>query len=905
MREVNRRIALLCAQPEEEFQRLFIDGFEKQAFSLGFDVCVFSMYLKFQGTKVTEIGESTIFNLINCKAFDGIVVLGDTIQTPGVLESLDERFHKEADCPVLFVDSQTKYHKSINLRHYSAIVKLMEHLINDHGYKDIAFVTGKEWHPHSKERLQAYIDTMDRYGLPIKDDRIFYGDFWYQTAISIADSFFTEHKSLPEVFACANDYMAIGLAGALVKNGVRVPEDVAVIGYDSVEEGRTSPAPITSIPLPVEQYGKYAAETVFGLMDGREIQEFVPEYELFRGSSCGCHCESCVPKVTLRPAWKTETFSRPFYSLNNRMLESLYAAEKLNGVLDVVMANTYQLGDVESIRICLNAPWVEGGFDKEVGTYDDTIYEVMTCVNGCRDSSISFEKSFPVKDMLPALYEPHDSPRTLLFTPLFFDTKCFGYGVIDYTGRIMNVDLTYMFFYRYVMVGLDMLRRQIVFQNARSTIDEFKMIDQLTGNLNYEGLVKRSLGLKGDGGEANLTFVAVDISGLGFINSEKGRREGDKVIIAFGKLLTSSSESKDRLYGRLGNDEFIIALKWSDNSDECVDSIINTLRTKLDEYNKTQEYPIDFTYGYSSGKVVREEDVENLINSAVSNKNGNKTKNRRSQIVSKFSEEEKKLANRIEDILDNNKFDYHLQPIVETRKGDIFAYEALMRPVTDPYIAPPVIIEYAKRMGRIEEVERYTFMNVLSIIENNMDVFEGKKVFINSLPGVRIDGKYRLQILERIRAVADKVVIELTEHSEVDDDTLVNMREGYQLTGVQMAIDDYGTGYSNIVNLLRYMPDYVKIDRMLIAGIEDNPQKQHFVSEIVKFAHDNDFKVLAEGVESSSELETSIKLGADLVQGYYTARPAKDILPELPVSKRDEIFHYRDKYYSNTLEVNI
>ena len=294
-----------------------------------------------------------------------------------------------------------------------------------------------------------------------------------------------------------------------------------------------------------------------------------------------------------------------------------------------------------------------------------------------------------------------------------------------------------------------------------------------------------------------------------------------------------------------------------------------------------------------------------MINAAVSNKNGNKTKDRKLLISTKFTGEEKKLASRIEDILDNNRFDYHFQPIIETSRGNIFAYEALMRHISDPYIAPPVIIEYAERMGRIEEVERYTFMNVLDIIESHPDVFAGKKVFINSLPGIRVTEEFRSSVIDRIKALSDMVVIELTEHHELDDITLSNMKAEYDAAGVQVAIDDYGTGYSNIVNLLRYMPDYVKIDRMLTAGIEDNPQKQHFVSEIVQFAHENRFKILSEGVETSAEMETCIKLGADLIQGYYTARPEKEIIPELPQSKREEIYRYYEKYYGDVMGVNI
>ncbi len=904
MEKTAKSIAILCGQPDEEFQKLFIEGFAEQAFKCGYDVCVFAMYLKFQDSKPDEIGDSNIFNLINGNVFDGIVVLGDTIQTPGVKEAFDERISKTSNCPVIYVDSESSIYPSINLPHYGAIVKLLDHLIEDHGLKDIAFITGKEWHPHSRERLQAYVDTMNKHNLPIGEDRIFYGDFWYPSGVSIAESFINEGKPLPQAFACANDYMAIGLASALIRNGIDVPGDVAVIGYDSVEEGRTSPVPITSIPLPVKQYGAYAAETIINVSRGGKIEEFEPEHELFRGASCGCHCESIEPKVMLRSSWKTDLYAHPFFSLDNRFLENLYVKDKLEDILNVIADYSHHLGNCRNIKLCLNKEWVEGGFTSDRSTYSEKIYEVIDLKNGVKDNGVFLDRSFPVDEILPDLYKPHDEPRLYLFVPVHFDERCFGYGVMDYTGIINELDITYLFWFKYIRLSLDVHRRRTIFLNTKGVVEEIKYIDHLTNHYNYEGLVNRTMEYIKDDAGFYITFIAVDISGLGVINSKFGRREGDKVIVEFSEILTKSS-GDDNYYGRLGNDEFIIAVKWRNDPSDTVDNIIKRLRKNLDLYNQGRNDPVDFTYGYSSGKAHNAGEIEYLINSAVSNKNGNKTKNRKVLVSAQFSEEEKKLASRIEDILDNNKFDYHFQPIIETTKGNIFAYEALMRPISDPYIAPPVIIEYAERMGRIEEVERYTFMDVLDIIERHPEIFAGKKVFINSLPGIRVDEKYRESIIGRINALSHMVVIELTEHHEIDDITLSNMKEEYRRSGLEIAIDDYGTGYSNIVNLLRYMPDYVKIDRMLTAGIEDNPQKQHFVSEIVQFAHENNFKILSEGVETSAELETCIRLGADLVQGYYMAHPAKEIKAELPSSKREEIYRYYEKYYGDVMGVKI
>ena len=79
---------------------------------------------------------------------------------------------------------------------------------------------------------------------------------------------------------------------------------------------------------------------------------------------------------------------------------------------------------------------------------------------------------------------------------------------------------------------------------------------------------------------------------------------------------------------------------------------------------------------------------------------------------------------------------------------------------------------------------------------------------------------------------------------------------------------------------------------MLLSGIEDNPQKQHFVREIAQFAHDNNFLVLAEGVETSAELKTCIEIGADLLQGFYIARPTPEIISEIAPEVRAEILRY-------------
>ena len=177
-------------------------------------------------------------------------------------------------------------------------------------------------------------------------------------------------------------------------------------------------------------------------------------------------------------------------------------------------------------------------------------------------------------------------------------------------------------------------------------------------------------------------------------------------------------------------------------------------------------------------------------------------------------------------------------------------------------------------------------------MEANEAAFDGRHIFINSIPGTKLDEQDYNKIEAMLSKRGKQAVVELTEQAEMDDDELDRMKNRFAKLGIGTAVDDYGTGYSNVSNLLRYMPNYVKVDRSLLSGIQDSPQKQHFVREIVVFSHDNGIQVLAEGVETGEELRTVINLGCDLIQGYYTGRPGPEVLHNIDEKIIEEIRKY-------------
>ena len=750
---VRKRIALLLGQAEEFYQYRFIDGFLKQAFEADLDVCIFSMYLKYQDTEAREKGEKRIYSLVNFSLFDAVVVLPDTIQTPGMAREIEDRIKAEFNGPVLYVDLESKTFPYILTDSYTPVKQLIEHLVQVHGYRDIAFLTGKRWHEHSKIRLQAYRDVMAAAGLEVREDRVFYGDYWYTSGKTCAEQLLKNRDNLPEAVACANDFMAIGLCEELTRCGVRIPVDIAVIGFDTTEEGQRSPYPLTSAYIPARATGRRAAKSIINLMHGKDIDESVDETELFIGTSCGCEDDGSLYNSLRRDSWTTVLSEEGFYSLHNHFVEDMIAQKDLRGFWDIVYSHVYQLKDYDSFHLCLPYNWDDFSISdddtmNETSYPDRMIRALASYRGGGRIDRVGQKEKFTTSDLLPDIHESHETPRSYFFTPLYFNARDFGYAVISYGNLTRSYDEIYRLWIMSFNCGIESMRRSLMMREVR---------------------------------RAGANLKAKFPTGFG----------GEPI---FGGNLTKEDEDG------------------------------------IDHVRK---------------------------------------------------------------ILDENLFTYHFQPIVSAVDGSIYAFEALMRAKTAKKISPLDIIKYANMMSRLQDVERAAFINILEYLSEEEKAFGERHVFINSIPGTRLSADDEKRIAELLQARGGRAVVELTEQAELDDDSLDRMKKHYESLGVGTAIDDYGTGYSNVSNLLRYMPDYVKVDRSLLSDIQDSPSKQHFVREIVGFSHDNGIKVLAEGVETAEELHTVICLGCDLIQGYYTGRPSAEILPHIAPEIVQEICLYQ------------
>ncbi len=906
---MRKRICIIAAQMDESPQKRFLTPFLKECYAHDYDVCIFSMYQKYQETELRDIGDSNIYSLIQFDKFDGVLLMLDTLQSPGLDDIIVQKIKLEFDGPVVVADKECEYFKYILMDHYTPFKELVNHLIEEHGITDIAFLGGKEGHPHSVQRYNGYLDALKEHNIPVREDRIRHGNYWYDTGHKFAEYLMKTPDDMPKAVACANDYMAIGVAARLSENGYRIPEDIAIVGYDSCPEGISSPVPLTSANVPAHELGVQCFYALHAEITKEKTEEHILTPEILIGGSCGCKNYSASFKKTNRDEWKTDNSEVSYYSDFNHITEDMLCQTNYRKFFETLAIYSHQIRPFRNFWMCFNDGYLKpsqfiGDNARRIG-YAPKMYNVIKLSEKLPDQDpgyLDLNRSFDTSLMLPELYEERDYPTAFFFTPMFFEDRCFGYVVFNNGPEISYYNETYRIWMRNVNQGVEAFYRQRALYDLIEQIKNNQVRDQQTGLYNYRGFHDRLTELAENnlGNDVSLAIVAMDLENIKGINETYSINAGNAAINELATFISRSIKGKE-VCGRLSNDEFLIGIINADCGKRC-NEIINMLPEDGISFTDTkgETHSVKVHYDMIETSLGELPDLDFLINQTVNAKNHKKKVARLKQSqFSEFTEEEIAKCDEVNSILDSHLLTYYFQPIISVDTCEIYGYEALMRYEQDRNLTPLEILKYAGSLGRLYDVEINTFHCVLNHVEEKEYLFSGKKIFINSLPGYQLQGADAAELVNRLRKHIGKVVIEYTEGSELDDSALLSRRETYRELNMEVALDDYGSGYSNVNNLLRYNPKYVKIDHGLISGIHKNEQKRHFVKSIVSYAEANDIIVLAEGVETMEELRTVIGLGVQLIQGFYTGRPTK-----IPVTEINDEIKSQIKRF-NSLKDNI
>ena len=251
---------------------------------------------RLQAAEDFEAERNLILDFVNHDLLDGLVswtsALAGTVTSEEVV-----RFHKRFD-PLPIVTLATPLGESpvISINGYQGMRALVFHLVDVHHYHHLALIRGPEEHPYALERYHAFLDALNERGLPTDPALITPTMSWDKGAEAMG-ILMDERGLRPgidfQAVVTVSDLLAIGALNRLAERGIRVPSDVAVVGFNDIEEGRLVRPSLTSVSLPFYRQGRRSVEVLLSMLEGETPPEHVVlDSQLLVRQSCGCPSSS-------------------------------------------------------------------------------------------------------------------------------------------------------------------------------------------------------------------------------------------------------------------------------------------------------------------------------------------------------------------------------------------------------------------------------------------------------------------------------------------------------------------------------------------------------------------------------------------------------------------------------------
>lgn len=391
-----------------------------------------------------------------------------------------------------------------------------------------------------------------------------------------------------------------------------------------------------------------------------------------------------------------------------------------------------------------------------------------------------------------------------------------------------------------------------------------------------------------DSQQSALMFL--DIDDFKLVNDYLGHFNGDQLLKQIADRLKSII-NKDDLIIHLSGDEFIIIVNNIDkkiNLHEIANKIIKT----IDEVFSIGEKIVSVSC--SLGASIYPDHgttIEELLKKADIAMYEAKKKGKNNYLIFEpdfniYFSNRYVLVDELKDAINNNDFVVHYQPKVLTESNDVFSYEALARwnhPV-DGLISPNLFIPAAEELKLIDQLDKIMITNICRDLKSRID--SNKQPFpvsINISTLFFNDIKFcdiLFEIFDEYEIDTSLITIEITESIAIRDfeDTISKINK-LKNRNIKIAIDDFGKGYSSLTYIKLLPLDYLKIDKMFIDGLLDNNIDEAIVRYSIEISNLIGIKTIAEGVETSEQLDHLKKLGCYAYQGYlyYKPKPLKDL----------------------------
>jgi diguanylate cyclase (GGDEF)-like protein len=425
--------------------------------------------------------------------------------------------------------------------------------------------------------------------------------------------------------------------------------------------------------------------------------------------------------------------------------------------------------------------------------------------------------------------------------------------------------------------------KNIELQMAKNRIEHNSLHDPLTMLANRRSLdiALDELSRASESERQKLSILHLDLDRFKQINDTLGHAAGDAMLVHTARILLRSVNPGD-LVARIGGDEFVILVK-----DDCSTAhtaalsnrIIAEIRQPVEFEGFSCRFGVSIGIAQATGRNIDARRM--LVNADIAlyrakaqgrNRYEFFTQNLQAEIIS-----HKRTADEVLSGIENDEFVAWYQPQFDARTMKLTGAEALVRWKHPQHgiLAPDRFLKIADELNVTATLDQIVLQTVLKDKMRwaalGLDV---PKVSVN-VSSRRLHDDALIDTLKTLHITPGQISFELVESIFLDEseDAAASNLERIKALGIDIEIDDFGTGHTSIVSLLKLKPKRLKIDRQLVMPILNSPQERTLVRSIIDIARSLGVETVAEGVESMAHAAMLRELGCDLLQGYAFARP--------------------------------
>ena len=600
-------IAVIVSTINEEYQSGILEGIRQFSSENGITLEHFAAFGNIGDNIGHDRGEYNIFSLADFNRFDGVILLINTIQNHDCADAVLKRA-VAADVPVVCIDKDVPELYTICIDNKKAMQDIVEHFILHHGYTRINYISGPTNNSDSCQRLQAYRDVLSRHHIPFEEQRVYHGNFVSRDGMYAVQKFLQDAP--PQAIVCANDNMAIGVMNALAAQGIRVPEEIAVSGFDYVYNARNYAPSLTSVERPLRRVGQLACRKILNHLKGipqerSEIMETICRFS----HSCGCNDTPLMDTDEFKKRNFTilESFSVDV-SLVSRMASALTECdsletytERLKPFIEEIQCKEFYLCLCESYKQGIMTDEPEENYLMHILSPDNYLvqgYGEKMLVPLAYKNHVFFDMpDFQVSEMLPDLFSADNERGEYYFMPLHIGERTIGYCVI----KDSQFPVTSKLFHHFITNmsnSLESVRKIISLDRTTQKLNKLYTVDTLANINNRNGFRISAQHVFQDciRFRRPVMLMFLDMDGLKYINDTFGHKAGDTAICCMADILVKACAGQE-VCCRFGGDEFIVFAP--EYTEEQAQAFSQKIQELLTEVNQTKRFP--YTLAASSG----------------------------------------------------------------------------------------------------------------------------------------------------------------------------------------------------------------------------------------------------------------------------------------------------------------